>query len=128
MAPETIVENQGESLLLKCETSDPNLNITWIQTLGKTGANFVAEDSRVRFINSGYDLQFEYIVPSDEEFYTCGVYDEEQGTFQSIKKYFVYVRSKKNHLNPTATLSVRDQVVNFCSIRSSLPDALTVCE
>ena len=71
-----------------------NLSITWIQTLGKTGNNFVAEDSRVRFINNGYDLQFDYIVPSDEEFYTCGVYDEEKGTFQTIKKYYVYVRSE----------------------------------
>ena len=81
-------------MTLTCESSDLNLNITWIQTIGKAGTYFVAEDSRVRFINSGFDLQFDYIVPSDEEFYTCGVYDEEQGTFKQIKKYFVYVRSE----------------------------------
>ena len=89
-----MVADQGQSLTLACKTSDPDLNITWIQTFGKTGAFLVAEDSRVRFVNSGRDLQFDYIVPSDEEFYTCGVYDQEQGTFQSINKYFVYVASK----------------------------------
>ena len=91
--------DQGQSLTLACQTSDPDLTITWIQTSGQSGAFLVAEDSRVRFVNSGRDLQFDYIVPSDEEFYTCGVYDQEQGTFQSINKYFVYVRSEFISLN-----------------------------
>jgi hypothetical protein len=89
------VVDQGQGLTLICPSPDPNINITWIQTLGKTGNNFVSEDSRVRIVNNGYDLQFDYIVPSDEEFYTCGVYNEEQGTFQRIMQYYVYVRGKK---------------------------------
>ena len=92
--PVNIVVTQGQSLILTCGSSDPNLNITWAQTSNKQGLYFVKEDSRVRFINNGYDLEFDYIVPADEEYYYCGVYDETQGPFQIINKYFVYVRSK----------------------------------
>ena len=91
-----MVADQGQRLILNCSTNDPNLNITWVQTINKQGLNFVAEDSRIHFINNGYDLEFDYIVPADEEYYICGIYDELQGTFQTINKYLIYVRSKNS--------------------------------
>ena len=89
-----VVVNQGESLKLTCDTSDPNLSITWVQTLSQAGLYLVANDSRIHIENNGYDLEFQYVVQGDEEYYMCGVLNEETGTVQKIKKYFVYVRSK----------------------------------
>ena len=91
---ELVIADQGQTLLLNCSTSNPNLVITWVQTENKSGLYFVSEDSRIHFENNGYGLLFDYIVPADEEYYICGVYDEVQGSFQSIKSYFVYVRGK----------------------------------
>ena len=81
-------------MILNCTTDNPNLVITWVQTLQKKGLYEVSEDERVLFINNGYGLWFDYIVPADEEYYVCGVYDAALGTFQTIKSFYVYVRSK----------------------------------
>ena len=89
---ETVVADQGQGFILNCTTSNPNLVITWVQTLNKKGLFVVEEDTRVRFVNNGYDLSFGYIVPADEEYYVCGVYDAEAGTFQTIKSYYLFVR------------------------------------
>ena len=88
------VIEQGQSLTLICDTNSTDLTITWTQTLNKAGLYLVNEDSRIHLINNGYDLQFDYVVPADEEYYICGVVNYETGSFQTISKYQVYVRSK----------------------------------
>ena len=90
----TVIADQGQPFILNCTIDNPNLSITWVQTDKKTGLYIVSEDSRIHFINNGYDLQFDYVVPSDEEYYICGVYDSNTGSFQTIKSYLLYVRSK----------------------------------
>ena len=52
------------------------------------------EDGRIHITNNGYALVFDYIVPADEEYYICGIRNEDQGTFQSLNSYFIYVKSK----------------------------------
>ena len=90
-----VVIDQGSPLILNCSNNNPNLNITWVQTLNKIGLYLVNEDSRIHFINNGYDLEFDYVVPADEEYYYCGVLNYDTGSFQTINKYLVYVRSKR---------------------------------
>ena len=93
----TVIADQGETLTLNCSTNNPNLTITWVQTLNKAGLYIVNEDSRIHLINNGYDLEFDYIVPADEEYYFCGVINYDTGSFQTINKYQVYVRSKNQN-------------------------------
>ena len=84
---------QGQKFVLNCTTSNPGLNITWLRTDGTSGTVLVTPDDRIHLQNNGYELEFDYIVASDEGYYLCGLYDEGLQSFTTFNSYYINVIS-----------------------------------
>ena len=88
----TVDIEQGQPLTLSCTAEAGSNSLTWVQTNDRRGAFLVSEDSRVRLSNDGTELIFDFVVIDDEEKYFCGLYDEQAGTFQTLKQFTVFVK------------------------------------
>ncbi len=88
-----MVENNSP-IILNCSFNDSSItDYYWVQTLNETGIYYVSTDSRVQLLNNGTSLYFTYVVPQDQEFYSCvGLF--QNGTNKILTKYFLYVKSK----------------------------------
>jgi len=83
LSPFTIFCNQSTSIL--------NQQITWIQTINKTGIYLVQNSTSVTISSGGQQLNFAKLALSNEEYYSCG-YLVSNTTFQIANNYFLYIR------------------------------------
>lgn len=84
--------DENKPLTLNCPNND-NISISWLQTLNKTGYYQVEEDSRIKLLNDGHDLSFDFITLSDEEYYICGYFNV-NGSFKSVASFYLFVKGK----------------------------------
>jgi hypothetical protein len=82
LSPFTIYCNQS--------TLIPNQQITWIQTINKTGIYLVQNSDTVTISNGGQQLNFVQLALSNEEYYSCGYLLLNK--FQIANNYFLYIR------------------------------------
>ncbi len=81
-------------------TAGLNKNITWVQTVNKTGIYPVFNVDNIATSVDGQQLNFANITLSDEEYYGCGFINGSVLTLYN--SYFLYVRCKfKNKLMPS---------------------------
>jgi hypothetical protein len=69
----------------------PNQQITWIQTINKTGIYLVQNSTAVTISNGGQQINFAKLALSNEEYYSCG-YLVSNTTFKIVNNYFLYIR------------------------------------
>ena len=63
--------------------------MTCIQTKGKQGSYIVETDERIQIVDSGRSLVLANILLTDDEYFSCGILDEEKYTFQSLGSFLV---------------------------------------
>ena len=79
---------------INCNTSgiSPNQNITWLQSVKKSGVFAVQIDSRITISENGSQLSFSPLNLIDEEYYGCGVIDPVSNKFKLFSSYYLFVR------------------------------------
>jgi hypothetical protein len=87
-----VIGDNDSPFTLRCNRSDPNQQITWIQTVNNTGVYFVELNDRISTTSNGGALLFTNLTLYDEEYYGCGYTDPATNKFKLINSYYVYVR------------------------------------